>query len=35
MFLEGMISYINVFNAHTIEHIQVKDSIKKKHDRYP
>ena len=30
--LENMLSHMNVFNAHTIEHIQIKDSINIKHD---
>ena len=30
--LENMLSHVNFFNAHTIEHIQVKDSINIKHD---
>ena len=30
--LENMLSHMNVFNAHTIEHIQVKDFINIKHD---
>ena len=32
-FLESMLSHLKIFNAHTIEHIKVKDSINKKHDR--
>ena len=31
--LENVLSHVNVFNAHIIEHIQVKDSINISHDR--
>ena len=31
--LENVQNHVNAFNAHTIEHIQVKDSINIKHDR--
>ena len=30
--LENVENHVNVFNAHTIVHIQVKDSNKMKHD---
>ena len=30
--LESILIHINVFNLHTIEHIQVKDFIKIQHD---
>ena len=30
--VETVHNHVNSFNAHTIEHIQVKDSIKMKHD---
>ena len=30
--LENVLTHVNVFNAHTIEHIQVKDFINIQHD---
>ena len=30
--LENVLSHVNVFNAHIIENIQVKDSINVNHD---
>ena len=31
VYLERMLSHMNVFNGHTIENVQVKDSINIKH----